>query len=93
MTPDFAFPPPFVGVTEADLAGQPRMRLVLGPAGMTLRDYFAAHAPPPPGYFAGPMLPASGEADEPAALGFDPTWPWVWADEVLARRADGLTAE
>ncbi len=60
------------------------------PQGMTLRDYFAAHAPPMPDDWA--SLRRHDYADYEAAgeeLLLDCQWRWMWADAMLAAREAG----
>lgn len=48
--------------------------------GMSLRDYFIAHAPPPPDWFAPHQ--SNNKYDEDKFF----QWPRVWADEMLKQR-------
>lgn len=66
--------------------------------GMSLRDYFAAHAPWPPRW--GFFIPEVGKKpDEARAAQLWQSkldmltaiqWPWVWADAMLAERSKML---
>ena len=49
-----------------------------GDEGMSLRDYLAAHCPPCPDWFEGDQRPNQVERLA--------SWPWHYADAVLARR-------
>lgn len=51
------------------------------PCGMTLRDYFAAHAPEPPEDFGW----LDGEADSIQRI---TRWNWAYADAMIAARGD-----
>lgn len=54
--------------------------LVFGMNGITLREYFAAHAPPmPPGY----LDPAHSKMTELSAI---VRWRWAYAAEMLEKR-------
>jgi len=54
--------------------------------GMSLRDYFAAHAPQPPTGWTGtaPMLERLSRADGQIAALME--WRWFYADAMLAER-------
>lgn len=52
-------------------------QVVPGSEGMSLRDYFAANAPPPPDRWRGGERDANGMA----------SWAYRWADAMLAERA------
>lgn len=50
--------------------------------GMTLREYFAAHAPPSPADWTINLAEGETKADREAA------WAWQYAEAMMTRRAD-----
>jgi hypothetical protein len=65
------------GVMQISFPGEP---------GMTLRDYFAAHAPPPPSGWVGTAETLERLSRPDGQIAALMEWRWFYADSMLAAR-------